>query len=566
MNKNVQENLNAIIAGYYSTATEAAHHNWREIAAHVYANALRDPDISWLDLLLTYKPLKTIASAASFTENAGAVMQAVTSPLTQAASTVREGGFLASAAHQVMDLNHDPLANVKALWHGLEATGESAKRLFAHETGLMSMNERLRLAEIYDLPHQQRIEALHGMTLQDTASMVAIGSLPQMLPKAGNGAGWGLSESKQAAALELANYPVRYAENMLVLTAAEPAVDWARSGMMTMATKGYEGNAPIENKGFDIRKYEFPDPDFDMVRFLAKDKFYYQLNQSKEVMGAHGLKNEYKLFKQNLDYLLDVRITQSDEEYQQVLTATKLMVDQAAISIMQTVQPGLEGEVLDHNAAQSLNAHFSGISQFIEQERLNNMRDLALQEASYQRQESARLNPDSVGYDRSVTPRSVTERELHHHVYWQKMYASVDDLKVKLELLGLRDRAEALDAQVEKLLRVRLEDSKAEHQKDMAALLKIEEDAKLAHYVKTTPFNISERYFNMIQSDIGGELAQLLQEIEHEREYQIRHQLWRRQHGDERRETESAMITAVREKLFGNTQDAMSDRELGPEL
>jgi len=564
VNKIVQENVNAIVHGYYSISPEAMHNRWREIASHVYANALRDPDISGLDLLQTYKPLKNIAAAASVTENSGAVMQAMIYPVNQLASSLHDGSFLASAAYHMMDLSRDPLANLKALWHGVEATGESAKRLFEHEAGLMSMEERMRLAEIYDLPHQQRIEALHGMTLQDTASMVALGSLPSILPNVGKRAGLVLGDAKQGATLELGHYPISYGGNLPALASVEPAVDLAGSSIMTMASKGYEGNVPTAVKGFDIRKYEFPDPDFDMPRFLAKDKFLYQLNQFKDVMDNYGLKNEYKLIKQNLDYLLDVRITQSAEEYQQMLAVTKTLVDQADNSILLTAQTDAVAEVAAMNATHSLNTHFLQMTQYIELERLNNMRDLAQQEASYQRQEEARLNPDSVGYNRSVTPRSPTERELQHHIYWEKMHANIEDLKVKLELLGLNERAEAFGMQVEELLRVSLEDSMAAHQKNMAAFMKIEEEAKLAHYVRATPFNISERYFNMIQNDIGGDLSHLQQEIEAEREYQVRHQLWRRQHGDERRESEHVMVMTTREKLFGQAQDANS--ELGPEL
>ena len=66
----------------------------------------------------------------------------------------------------------------------MQTIADAAYQLEQHSTGVLTIEERQRLAAMYDLPHKQRIQALHRVTLNDTAAMVSVGSLPGIFPKA----------------------------------------------------------------------------------------------------------------------------------------------------------------------------------------------------------------------------------------------------------------------------------------------------------------------------------------------------------------------------------------------
>lgn len=572
MTNEQQENINTIIEGYYAKGAEKQHAQWREVASFVYANALRDSETSLLELKTAFGPLQKIAASANMLENSAAVGRAITQPFTNSAAALQDGSAWAAMAATSIRLMEDPLANVKTVWNGLQATRDAAIQLVEHETGILSMQERQRLAAMYDLPHEQRIQALHGVTLKDTAAMVSVGSLPGILPNAMTKVKTMMREAVPAVVREADNFPALYGNQLPALVAGMDADSLPVSQqVLTMATKGSgnggdpEDTKPGSGKEFDIRKYEYRDPNFDVNRYWEKELFNVRLKDFSDYMDKLGLKEENKLIKTNLDHLLNVQITQTPAEYKIVLTKTQELVHKAEIVDFNSAIASGMSPVDAMEASQAASKQFGKIQKFVQEERVRNFNDLLENQSKYELQEEARKNPDSVGYDRAVSPRSITDRELHHHLYLQDFRDKIIELKDKFELLGLKDRAESLDARMREMLVVSLEDSKAVHHQRVEDFMKIEAEAKNADIKNSSDPNISERHFKKIQEGIGVDLEHIKEEIGHDREYHIRHQLWQRQSADERRVTESAMIEKVRSELFGYSQ-SVATPEPGPEF
>ena len=167
----------------------------REVIAKVYAQALRDTDnISDITLKVQFGDLQEIASSGDFDSNAVAVAKALAEPIV---SPIQEAGnalknsppvsgreFALTMTAPVVDLVMNPLRNIERAQKVVAVAGnvvEDAWEFGARELGFPTDKERLRLAEIYDLPYEARLKALHGVTLKDTATMVSIGSAPGLL-------------------------------------------------------------------------------------------------------------------------------------------------------------------------------------------------------------------------------------------------------------------------------------------------------------------------------------------------------------------------------------------------
>ncbi|MDD2934333.1 MAG: hypothetical protein PHO76_10670 [Methylotenera sp.] len=563
MTNEQQKNINAIIEGYYANGADT---QWREVASFVYANALRDPDISLLELKTQFEPLQKIAESTGLVENSKAIGRAITQPFVDGAKALQDGRTLASAAATVIILADDPLVAVNGAWNGVQSAAEAAYRLTQHSTGLLTIEERQRLAAMYDLPHKQRIQALHGVRLNDTAAMVSVGSLPGLFPNAMTKAHIVVHDTGAAVASEVNKlpkyngaYPVPAIAGANVSTESSfPISPQVLSPqVLTMASKdsGIGGGSGDENanrkKKFNLADYEFPDPNYDHERVWYKHYLKEHAVNLSEQMKSLGLKNEVAQTQKQLGYMQNVQITTNASEYNVALNNSQDLVAKAEKTAYEkAIASGLSPEDAQ-NQADALTREFSMLQKYVEYERNKSFVDLAKDQNKLELQEKARLDPDSVGYDRVVFPRSTTERELNHHLYLQKFDESVVDLRVKLELLGLKERADVLGDQMRELLTVSLESSKAAHQQRLENFMKIEEEAKGAD-IKNASTSISARYFHMIQEDIGGELAHLKVEIGHDREYHIRHQLWQRQSGDERRARENTEIAMARGELFGN--------------
>jgi hypothetical protein len=280
-------------------------------------------------------------------------------------------------------------------------------------------------------------------------------------------------------------------------------------------------------------------------------------------MKSLGLKDEATQIKTQLDYMLNVQITSNASEYNLVLNAVKETVAKAEqADYQQALASGLSQEEIE-SRPNILTREFNNIQLYVEYERDKAHIDLAKAQNKLELQEKARLDPDSVGYARTVAPRNITEREMNHHIYLTQFNQSVADLRVKLELLGLNERADLLGDQTRELRAVSLESSKSIHDQRVANFMKIGEEAKNAD-IKNSSSSISERYFHMIQEGIGADIAHIKKEIGHDREYHIRDQLWRRQFGDERRASEGAEIAKARDELFGDNHTIVT-QELGLE-
>ncbi|NOU40397.1 MAG: hypothetical protein HOO85_03915 [Methylotenera sp.] len=563
MTNEQQTNINTIIESFYANG---ANTQWREVASFVYANALRDPEISLLELKAQFEPLQKIAVSAGLAENSQATGRAITQPFVDGAKALQDGRTLASVAATVIKLADDPFANVNGVWSGVQGTAEAAYRLAQHSTGLLTMEERQRLAAMYDLPHKQRIQALHGVTLNDTAAMVSVGSLPGLFPNAMTKAHIVVHDTGAAAVSEMKNLPkyngaypvpVMAGANVSTESSLPSSPQVLSPQVLTMASKdsGIGGGSGDENanrkKKFNLSDYEFPDPNYDHERVWYKHYLKEHAGNLSEQMKSLGLKNEVAQTQKQLGYMQNVQITTNASEYNVALNNSQDLVAKAEKTAYEkAIASGLSPEDAQ-NQADALTREFSMLQKYVEYERNKSFVDLAKDQNKLELQEKARLDPDSVGYDRVVFPRSTTERELNHHLYLQKFDESVVDLRVKLELLGLKERADVLGDQMRELLTVSLESSKAAHQQRLENFMKIEEEAKGAD-IKNASTSISARYFHMIQEDIGGELAHLKVEIGHDREYHIRHQLWQRQSGDERRARENTEIAMARGELFGN--------------
>lgn len=568
MTNEQRNNLKSIIQGYYATGTESEHDQWREVASHVYANALRDKKISALELKTQFEPLQKIASSAGVIENTTALASAIAQPITDGA----DGRAWAALAGTVVNLVNDPYANVKSVLASVRAIGDSAVRLAEHSTEFISQEERQRLAIIYDFPHEKRIQALHGLALQDTAAMVSLGSLPGILPNAMTKVRVIANGASATFVKELDNLPKLYDPTPLpVLVGGSLGGDSELPHLpqvLGMASKHpqSEGGSADEVKKFNIKDHEFPDPNYDSERIWYKQYYAAHVKNVEQSFLTIGLKEDAALIQKQFDYMLNVKVTNNPAEYNIALSNAQQLVNKAqdADYFKSVVQGSSTDDAIKH--AHDLAREFGTVQKYIQYERDKRFIDLSKDEKAFELQELARINSDSVGYGRSVSPRSTTERELHHHVYLTKLHESVEELRSKLELLGLQDQADSLNARVQEMRLVTLEDSKLLHHQRVEDFMKLEEQAKQAQFVQPSRYNISTRYFEMIQQEMGANLSHIRNEVEHDREYHIRHQLWQRQDGDARRVSDAEMVQKDRSELLGDSQSASNTDEYGPEL
>lgn len=164
----------------------------REIISKVYAQALRDTDdISDITLKVQFGDLQKIASSGDFESNAlavtGAFVDPIVKPIQEAGDAIKSRSpdlgkeFAFAMTAPVVDLMINPNKNIELVQNAAAGAGhmlENAWEFSARELGFPTDEERKRLAEIYELPYQNRLKALHGETLKDTATMVSIGSAP----------------------------------------------------------------------------------------------------------------------------------------------------------------------------------------------------------------------------------------------------------------------------------------------------------------------------------------------------------------------------------------------------
>lgn len=526
-----QENINTIFKGYYE-GTQPQHAKWREVASFVYANALRDLNISSLALKTTFEPLQKIAASANFSTNAKAVTNALTQPFVNGADSLHEGGVLSTWAQAAIKLANDPFSNIKGAWSGVKATREATTHLAEHATGIMSLEERNRLAEIYDLPFEQRIQALHGVTLTDTAAMVSVGSLPGLLPNALTKAKAAMNEVSAGFASGLSNLPVRYGTNTMPVLAGAGAIDsFISPQMLAMTSKGTttggstQDSAPVSGRYYNEEKGTIPDDHFDWYRMKAKDKYLGDVTELGEHLKSLGFEPESKRIKKYLDHMLDVRVIQTAEELNMLLTKTREIIDQSEIVAFDKATASGMSKIDAFDASRVANRKLDWIEQYVQEERVRNFEDLRITQEKYLQQQHAKNDSDTVGYHQSVEPRDITDREMNHHLYLIKFQESTADLKVKLELLGLQNRADFLDTRIREMLVVTLEDSKSLHQQRVAEFMNIEEEAKAAVIEQSSYKNISAPYFKSLQEGIGADLAHIRDEISQDRDYHIRHQL-----------------------------------------
>lgn len=182
--QSIADLTNHLHIDFSNAKTETERNAVKDIASRIYATALRDPEISNMDLSLMFDQFKSMASAANISDNARAIGQAITTPLQQAKSDFHPENALLWPVAYALKLAEDPWVNVKAVNSSLQAGKQEAIRAFQHQFPIfLSSDERLRLADIYDLPFEQRIAALHGQTLHDGVVMGTAVTLPKLAPE-----------------------------------------------------------------------------------------------------------------------------------------------------------------------------------------------------------------------------------------------------------------------------------------------------------------------------------------------------------------------------------------------
>lgn len=552
-----QQKIQPIIQGFYHDVSEDQHMRWREIASYVYANALRNPEISLLELEMQFSPLKDIALSANFSENSAAVKRAITQPFSDGVAAIQNGSALAAAALAVIKMNDNSFSNIKSIWAGVQATGEAAYQLAQHATGVLMMEERRRLATLYDLPYVQRIEAFHGLTLKNTATMVSVGTLPGIFPNSMTKARLLANDASVAVINDVSQLPaLNGTPSLPVLAGIRSEVESELTHlpqMLTMASKGSDHDAGV-NKEFNVKKYSGQDPSVDVKRRPNNAYLDQHIADLSEHMKQFGLKEEVVLLQQQLDHMLNVQITTNLAEYNVALNNAQVLVKQAErATFTNSIAAGLSTDDAGE-ATHYVMRQFNMIQRYVEYERDESMTNLIKDKQQLALQEEARRNPDSVGYERVVVAKDNTQRDLNYPLHLQKLHERVADLKVVLELIGLQHNADLLEEQVATMLRVTLEDSKTEHQQRVNDFMAIEGEAKSAEFKISSVrnFHISERYFISIQEQIGADLMQIRDDIEYDREYHIHHQLWQRQRSDERRASELNEVAQARQLLFGD--------------
>lgn len=165
---------------------------WREVIAKVYAQALRDTDqVSDIALKEEFAELRNIASSGDFETNAAAVTSSIVQPMMDSAQNTKNAvknrlpnpalEMPLSMSATVVDLVENPGRNLERTQQAAAMVGgmlNNAWQFGASKLGLPTDEERNRLAEIYELPYEERLKKLHAETLHDTATMVSIGSAP----------------------------------------------------------------------------------------------------------------------------------------------------------------------------------------------------------------------------------------------------------------------------------------------------------------------------------------------------------------------------------------------------
>jgi len=565
-----QENVNKIISAY-THANEPQRAHWREVSSRVYANALRDEDISPLEIKMTFEPLAQIASAANFSENAKAVGRALAQPVSDHIQSMQNGGAMTAAALHLMRMQEDPWANVKEVWHGVEFFGNSLKRLAEHGTGILSRDERTRLASIYDMPAEQRLQALHGVALQDTGAMVGTGSLPSLLPNAITRTTVAMNDAASALAKEMHGLPTPHGIGNMPVLASTNLLSDAETfpQVMTMATKDPKsGGSPEtpenpDQKPFDIRKYTIPDPNFDVDRYYARANLFVQTDEFSEYLDALKLRNERKQIAQYMDHMLNVEVTQTEAEYQFLTGKIREHIQNAEVvdydrAIASGMNPAQAFEA-SHEATRK----FEKVQPLLNAERSANFEDLRIEQEKFALQQAAKLNPDTVGYNRAPTFGNV-EQDLKYPNFHTVFRNHISEVESKLNVLGMQEQAEAFRELVAEMRHVRLEDSVTLYKQRLENMMAIEQQAKQVDISQLSSPGITRKGYEKIRDGIGSDLMKIGEEIEHDREYHIHHHLWVRQRTEERVVADSLRYANLRQELFG--RDPVHELpESGPE-
>lgn len=568
MNLAQQQDIQKIVTAYRESE-DTQRPQWREVASYVYANALRDEEISAIELRTAFKPLEHIASSAGFMENAEAVGRALIQPVEETLNNARTGRVWAATAMHLLQTQHEPLYPLRQLQEGFKAMADSVDQWAEHATGGLSMEERQRLAGMYELPHAQRLQALHGVTLHDTATMVGIGNLPGLLPKTGIATDaiipGTLGNLMQDAQLPMSlSHPQEGALALAGTNSGTIAPGLPHLMAMASPPPGHDGTgappapeAPVDAKG-SINEGGIPEEIMRYREIVMLDDTHTAFSQHlASIRVLDGKKkielyaHENRLIDQYTNYLINPRIVQTADEYQQLMASTRSLVSHVGQSELHRAL----AEELDPAEAIARGQEpvrlFDKMVPWLEARRARQLTDLVTEEAEYSHMQAALQHPDTVGYGRSVSPRSITERELHHADYWGKLWQDVGELAEHLQLLGLQQQADKVLEDVRAMVHIRIDDSKASQAELMKNFMAIEEDAKKVDINTLSGEGYTARGFEKMRNDIGGELHHLQDEIEQEREYFIRDQLWRWRHTEENRARDSVRHSDLRNQLFG---------------
>lgn len=557
-----QQKLQRIMTAYRES-DDTQRPQWREVASYVYANALRDEDISAIELRTAFQPLERIASSAGFGENAAAVGRALLQPVEDTLTTARTGRAWAATAMHVLQMQHEPFYPIQQLSEGLQGMTRAVEQWAEHATGALSMEERERLATLYELPHAQRLQALHGVTLHDTATMIGIGTLPRLLPESAVAADAAIPGTV-GSLMPDAQWPMPQGQaGKLVLAGTQGAETPALPQLMAMASPpdghelaGKPLETPVTSKEADPA---IPDEILRYREIVMLDHthaaFSHHLASIRVLEGKKKIElyaHENKLIDDYTNYLINPRIVQTAAEYQQVMANTRALVQYVEKSEwLRVLAEGVEpAEALAQSKMPG--QLFEQMVPWLEARRQHQIADMLTEDAEYARMQAALQHPDAVGYGRSVSPRPTTERELHHADYWERLWQDAGELAEHLQLLGLDAQADTVVDEIRGMVHIRLDDSKTALAERMANFMAIEQDADKVDINNLSGQGYTARGFEKIRDNIGGELHHLRDEIEQEQEYFTRSQLWRWRHAEENRIKDDARYTAIRNQLFGN--------------
>ncbi len=559
-----QQELQRIVTAYRE-GDDTQRPQWREVASYIYANALRDEDISAIELRTAFQPLERIASSAGFGENAAAVSRALLQPVEDTLTAAKTGRAWAATAMHLLQMQHEPFYPIRQLREGLQSMTTAVEQWAEHATGALSMEERERLATLYELPHAQRLQALHGVALHDTATMIGIGTLPRLLAESVVAADTAIPGTVGSLMPDAQwQWPMPHAQTAkLVLAGTQVTEAPALPQLMAMASPpdGHDhAGKPAETPV--IRKEVDPAIPDEILRYRetvmldhAHAAFSHHLASIRILEGKKKIElyaHENRLIDDYTNYLINPRIVQTEAEYQQVMADTRTLVQHVEKSEWQrTLAEGVDpAEALAQSKMPG--QLFEQMVPWLEARHKRHLGDLIVEEAEYAHMQAALQDPDSVGYGRSVSPRSITERELHHADYWGRLWQDAGELAEHLQLLGLDAQADTVVDEIRAMVHIRLDDSKTALAERMANFMAIAQDADKVDINNLSGQGYTARGFEKIRDNIGGELHHLRDEIEQEQEYFIRDQLWRWRHTEENRVKDDARHTAIRNELFGN--------------